>query len=83
MNKYSHAFILYVMQCKASKHSFVCVYFVYIVLFQNCDENNIVIELFILKQIGEFASSHSFDTKILDLQMPNKLVVLHIVSIIP
>jgi hypothetical protein len=42
----------------------VCLYFVYIVLFQNCDENNIVIELFVLKQIGEFASSHSFDTKI-------------------
>jgi hypothetical protein len=43
---------------------FVCVYFVYIVLFQNYDENNIVIEMFVLKQIGEFASSHSFDTKI-------------------
>lgn len=58
---------LYVMQCKASKLFFfvcVCVYFVYIVLFQNYDENNIVIEMFVVKQIGEFASSHSFDTKI-------------------
>lgn len=74
---------VYVIQCKASKHSFLCVYIVYIVLFQNCDENNIVIELFVLKQIGEFANSHSFDTKNLELHLPNKLVVFHIISIIP
>jgi hypothetical protein len=71
------------MQCKVSRHSFVSVYFVYIVLFQNYDENNIVIELFVSKQIGEFASSHPFDTKILELQFWNKLMVLHIISIIP